>query len=265
LVEFEKSCIAERKFKDAELASKRIEELRLQEIEYRTVMTKEKSKLENEELENLTSHQLEEFNRLWDQLIQEHLEQIKIIEQEMVNAHEEESLKYDQEVSRLVAPKPKFTTDVLNMRHLLEKLIQAKRYSEAEAISKKLENLEKKETEKWEIQFREKFIKKKQLLYNRQKIELSALQEKLQNSFQEKLRMRSSELRKLLHRFQNMKNELELKQSHEISKLNLLNEKVNKSGNFTAFKTKNHNNSLSSISKIENSKIGDQSQSHIDN
>ena len=45
-----------------------------------------------------------------------------------------------------------------------------------------------------------------------------------------------------------MKNELELKQSHEISKLNLLNEKVNKSGNFTAWKTKSPDASFSSIS-----------------
>ena len=61
MIEFEKTCITERKFKgnyfkekvllkhqwiDAELANQRIEELRLQEIEYRTVMTKEKSKQE---------------------------------------------------------------------------------------------------------------------------------------------------------------------------------------------------------------------------
>lgn len=55
--EFEKTCISERKFKgnryiinlnllDAELAAQRIEELREQELEYRSAIVEEKNKSE---------------------------------------------------------------------------------------------------------------------------------------------------------------------------------------------------------------------------
>ena len=76
---------------------------------------------------------------MWDQLIQEHAEQMNAIEQEMLAAHEDESRRYDEEVDRLETPKTKFSKDVLSMRHFLEKLIGAKRYSEAEAMTKRLE------------------------------------------------------------------------------------------------------------------------------
>jgi len=76
---------------------------------------------------------------MWDQLIQEHVKQMNAIEQEMLNAHEDESRRYDEEVAKLETPKTKFSKDVLSMRHFLEKLIGAKRYSEAEAMTKRLE------------------------------------------------------------------------------------------------------------------------------
>lgn len=56
LAEFEKTCIAEKKFRgthsnilkslDAEMAAQRIEELRMQELEYRGYVIEEKNKLE---------------------------------------------------------------------------------------------------------------------------------------------------------------------------------------------------------------------------
>ena len=52
------------------------------------------------------------------------------------------------------------------------------------------------ETDKWNASYRNKFLKKKQALNSKQKIEMDALKVKLQNSLQEKLRMRSAELQK---------------------------------------------------------------------
>lgn len=43
LQEFEKTCIAEKKFKDAELAANRMKELREQEIEYQEISLQEKA------------------------------------------------------------------------------------------------------------------------------------------------------------------------------------------------------------------------------
>jgi hypothetical protein len=78
---------------------------------------------------------------MWDQLIQEHVEQMKKIEQDMINAHEEELRQFDEEVDKLVIPKPKFSKEVLGLRHILNNVIKAKKYSEAEEITEKLDKL----------------------------------------------------------------------------------------------------------------------------
>jgi len=191
-------------------------------------LLRKKNKGEAEELEFINMSQFEEFNKMWDQLIQEHVEQMKNIEQEMIDAHQEELLQFDEEVDKLVIPKPKFSKEILNLRHSLGNIIKAKKYNEAQEISEKLEILELQETDRWNKQYKDKFIKKKQLLFVRQKNEIEAIREKLQNSLQEKLRMRSSELQKLLQRFQNMKKELELKQNQELAKLLVINTKAKK-------------------------------------
>lgn len=83
--------------------------------------------------------QFDEFNKMWDHLIQEHVEQMKKIEQEMIDAHDEELFKFDEEVDKLTIPKPKYSKDILNLRHMLNNIIKAKKYDEAQDVSDKLE------------------------------------------------------------------------------------------------------------------------------
>lgn len=56
--------------------------------------------------------------------------------------------------------------------------------------------MEKVEADKWGKQFLEKFKKKRDLLAVKQKNELSALKIKLENSLQEKIKIRTQELEK---------------------------------------------------------------------
>lgn len=93
--------------------------------------------------------------------------------------------------------------------------------------------METEEEEKWTAVFKEKFVKKKQQLVAKQKIEIESLQVKLKNALNEKLKIREVELEKfskfpslfspsffrLLQRFQNLKNDLENRQRLEMSKL----------------------------------------------
>lgn len=78
---------------------------------------------------------------MWDQLIQEHVEQMKAIEQDMLKSHEEEMENFEVELEKIVIPKPKFTKEILTLRHNLNTMIRAKKYTEAEEISEKLEVL----------------------------------------------------------------------------------------------------------------------------
>ena len=60
----------------------------------------------------------------------------------------------------------------------------------------KIQIQEKVEEEKWDKVHREKFEKKRKLLLNKHKTELQALKVKLENSLQEKIKLRTQELEK---------------------------------------------------------------------
>ena len=76
---------------------------------------------------------------MWERILEEHLDQIKNIENDLQSAHEEEIRRFDEETGQIVVPKPKFSKEFLNMQHTLEKMIKAKMYTEAQDISDKLE------------------------------------------------------------------------------------------------------------------------------
>ena len=70
------------------------------------------------------------------------------------------------------------------------------RYQEAHDLREKIQNQEKIEEKKWNVQYMEKFEKKRKLLIGKHKNELQALKVKLENSFQEKIKIRTLELEK---------------------------------------------------------------------
>ena len=77
----------------------------------------------------------------WDHLINEHLEQIKMSEQEMTTKHQQEIRIFDEAASKKALPKPKFSQKILSIQNFIPKLINAKRYKEAEVLTKNVEKL----------------------------------------------------------------------------------------------------------------------------
>ena len=72
---------------------------------------------------------------MWDVLIQEHVENIREIEAELLRAQEEELRRFDEEIEKIVIPPPKFSKEILENRLVLKKLIAGKKYSEAQKVS----------------------------------------------------------------------------------------------------------------------------------
>lgn len=199
---------------DAELATQKIEELREQELQYRTVQLTQKHKEEvidlcsraesknnfvprkMAELERSNLQHFTEFNKAWDQAIQELEENLAKIEQELVETHQKEQKIFDEEVEKIEIPRVKYSRDVLNLRTVFERMLKAKQFGDAENIKNQIEKLEREEEGKWVTSFRERFVKKKTQLISKQKIELEALQVKLKNALNEKLKIREVELEK---------------------------------------------------------------------
>lgn len=78
---------------------------------------------------------------MWDHLIQEHVENIRQIEAELLKAQEEELKKFDEEVEKIIIPPPKFSKKILDNRVMLKKLVAAKNYSEAQHFSDLIKRL----------------------------------------------------------------------------------------------------------------------------
>lgn len=78
---------------------------------------------------------------MWDALIQEHVENIRQIETELMRAQEEELQRFDEEIEKIVVPPPKYSKELLNSRHILPKLVNGKKYGEAQEISDKIERM----------------------------------------------------------------------------------------------------------------------------
>ena len=70
---------------------------------------------------------------------------------------------------------------------------------------------EKAEESKYTEGFRQQFMKKRNILLQRHKKEIQTLRIRIQKPLNQKLRMREQEVRALLQRFENLKNELRLK------------------------------------------------------
>ena len=94
-----------------------------------------------EELEKITLTQFNDFNKMWDDLIQEHIDNMKKIEQELSNTHQEEITKFNEEIESIVIPKPKFSKNLINDHVVLQNLIKTKKYSEAQEVSDKIEDM----------------------------------------------------------------------------------------------------------------------------
>ena len=78
---------------------------------------------------------------MWDDLIQDHVENIKQVEEELIESHQEELRRFDEEIEKIVIPKPKFSKELLDNRHILQKLVNAKQYSDAQQVSDKIEQM----------------------------------------------------------------------------------------------------------------------------
>ena len=76
---------------------------------------------------------------MWDDLIQDHIDNTKKIEQELSDTHQEEIRKFDEEIDSVVIPRPKFSKDLINSHIILQNLIKTKKYIEAQEISDKIE------------------------------------------------------------------------------------------------------------------------------
>ncbi|EGR30701.1 hypothetical protein IMG5_125410 [Ichthyophthirius multifiliis] len=172
LIQYEQECIKNDQYLEAEKCVKKIEELQQEEIKLSQKLIRNKNKNEILELEEMNLRQYKEFNETWDKAIFDYKNELHEQEIQLNQFHQQQQEQFDIDMKNQAPPKVKYSVEVLQLRNLLNQLIQAQ-----------------------------------------------ALQNKLENMLQCKIRMRKQEMNKYAQWLQNMKQELTQKQGIEISKV----------------------------------------------
>lgn len=78
------------------------------------------------ELEKSNLQHFSEFNKAWDQAIQELEQNLQKIEEELNETHSKELQIFDEEVEKIEIPRVKYSKEVLNLRVVFQRLLKAK-------------------------------------------------------------------------------------------------------------------------------------------
>lgn len=220
LEEFQNKCEVEAKFVKADLAQKKIVQLKHIKDKKTLIDRKNKQIEEKDELERVQKEELDEFNREMDKKFYELNEKF----QEMQNKLEEEhngqlkelQQKFEEKYNNYIV-KP--SSELINLNKKLELYVQKKDYQNAHQTQVDIANLTKKEKEKFE-QEKLKIIQKEiENLQKRQFNETKGLEQKIQSTYNSFKKNRALKVQELLLKYKNQFRELENKQAYDIKNL----------------------------------------------
>ena len=220
LEEFQSKCEVEAKFVEADLAQKKIAQLRHIKDKKTLIDRKNKQIKEKDELEKVQKIELDEFNREMDTKFYHLNEKF----QEMQNKLEEEhngqlkelQQKFEEKYNNYIV-KP--SSELINLNKKLELYVQKKDYQNAHLTQVDIANLTKKEKEKFEQEKLRIIQKEIDNLQKRQFNETKGLEQKIQSTYNSFKKNRALKVQELLLKYKNQFRELENKQANDIKNL----------------------------------------------
>ena len=220
LEEFQSKCEVEAKFVEADLAQKKIVQLKHIKDKKTLIDRKNKQIEEKDELERVQKEELDEFNREMDKKFYELNEKF----QEMQNKLEEEhngqlkelQQKFEEKYNNYIV-KP--SSELINLNKKLELYVQKKDYQNAHLTQVDIADLTKKEKEKFEQEKLRIIQKEIENLQKRQFNETKGLEQKIQSTYNSFKKNRALKVQELLLKYKNQFRELENKQAYDIKNL----------------------------------------------
>jgi hypothetical protein len=220
LEEFQSKCEVEAKFVEADLAQKKIIQLKHIKDKKTLIDRKNKQIEEKDELERVQKEELDEFNREMDKKFYELNEKF----QEMQNKLEEEhngqlkelQQKFEEKYNNYIV-KP--SSELINLNKKLELYVQKKDYQNAHLTQVDIADLTKKEKEKFEQEKLRIIQKEIENLQKRQFNETKGLEQKIQSAYNSFKKNRALKVQELLLKYKNQFRELENKQAYDIKNL----------------------------------------------
>lgn len=218
-----RDCAAKGLYDDAEILKNKIEELKKQlKIKKRKDLEfQHMSEVEN--LEQTYRQEVEEYNAEWDAKFRELEERSRIFEEQLNEKHAKEMEELYAFLEQKLPKNVKFSREFLELKNQEMNLVKLQKFKEAAVIQKKIEALEKKDSEKWNKEKNDKI--KSQTVKTAQKhlIEKNAMKKKIEIELEVMKKEKDYGLEIIVHKYKNRKFDLEKQQKQE----KLLNENAN--------------------------------------
>ena len=220
LEEFQSKCEVEAKFVEADLAQKKIVQLKHIKDKKTLIDRKNKQIEEKDELERVQKEELDEFNREMDKKFYELNEKFQEMQNKLEQEHngqlKELQQKFEEKYNNYIV-KP--SSELINLNKKLELYVQKKDYQNAHQTQVDIANLTTKEKEKFEQEKLRIIQKEIENLQKRQFNETKGLEQKIQSAYNSFKKNRALKVQELLLKYKNQFRELENKQAYDIKNL----------------------------------------------
>lgn len=214
LEEHRKNCERQGKYVEAEIAKKRLEELKMHEANRRREAMRSRQIAERLGVEEAHMLEFQQFNMIWDKKMDEYAAKGEELVAGMKERHLAELAEFQGTLLQRQS-RPKFSRELLNLRRIQEHLARQKDYTEAHKIKLKCDALEAFELEKWQNSKQQEMFQREAKYKHQKQQELLALQKRVRTGREEQKKQRQLDLERLLQRYQNVKAELEAQQKLE--------------------------------------------------
>lgn len=213
LQEYRQACHERARYVEADLAQQVLRHMRLDE-ETRHVRGLTVQQLqERHALVTAHSEEFNEFNRAWNEKIDEFEEQQLKLETELLERQNAELQSFYEEINEMNPRVAKCSRKLLDARAVEHILATQREYVRAQKVKVKADRLEAQDTERF---FQAKvgmFERREELLRQKHEQEKNVLITKIERRRNELERQRKKELDVLLRKYVNIKRELELQQN----------------------------------------------------
>ena len=215
LDEHRKTCEREGKYIEADIAKKRLEELRQHEESRRQEGLRSRQIAQRLGVEEAHMLEFQQFNSMWDNKMKEYEQRAGELLEAMRQRHMLDLREFHKKKDEAPELKPKHSKDLLDLRKIQVTLAKQGDYAEAQKVKVRADALEATEIERARQEREQQALGTEGKLLHRQEQELKALRKRIQTGAEEQRQARQQDLERLLQRYHNVKSELESQQNAE--------------------------------------------------
>jgi len=215
LEEHRKNCEKAGKYIEADVAKKRLEELRQHEENRRQEGLRSRQIAQRLGVEEAHMLEFQQFNAAWDRKTKEYEERASELLEAMRQRHLLDVQDFKRKAASEPQRSPKFSKELLDLRRIEVTLAKQGEYVEAQKVKVHADSLEAAERERMQAE-REQHVSVLEVKFiQKQEQEVNALRQRIQAGAEEQRKARQVDLERLLQRYHNVKAELEAQQNVE--------------------------------------------------